>query len=57
MAKKRLEKAEKEVKEAQDAVYEAACSCCEGEEKENLLRAERDLEKAEAEVEDAEERE
>ena len=56
MARKKLEKVEKEVKEAQDAVYEAACSA-EGEEKESLMRAERDLEKAEAEIEEAEERE
>ena len=58
--KKKLDKigkAKKEIKEAQDAVFDAADSCgCEGcGEKDCLTRAARDLEKAEAEVEESEE--
>lgn len=53
MKRKQIQKAEKEIKEAQDAVFEAANSCdCNG--KDSLVRAARDLEKAEAEVEEAE---
>jgi len=53
----KVEKAKKEIKEAKDAVFEAAnscdCECCDS--KDCLTRAEMDLEKAEAEVEESEE--
>jgi len=54
MKKKQIERAKKEIKEAEDATFEAAKSCnCTG--KESLTKAVRDLEKAEAEVEEVEE--
>ncbi len=54
MKKGQIEKAKKEIKEAEDATFEAAKDCnCQS--KGSLTRAVRDLEKAEAEVEEADE--
>jgi hypothetical protein len=49
MDKKKIERAEKEIREAENAVLDAAESCS-GEEKEYLLRAARDIERAESEI-------
>lgn len=54
MKEKQIKKAKKEIKEAEDAVFEAANSCNDPG-KDSLVRAARDLEKAEAEVEEADE--
>ena len=50
----KIQKAKKEIKEAEDAVFDAAESY-DGSNEDSLIRAERDLEKAEAEIDDADE--
>ena len=53
MKREKIKKAEKEIKEAKNATFDAA-KACDDDGKPSLVRAVRDLEKAEAEVEEAE---
>jgi len=48
------QKARKEIREAEDAVFKAAKNCKKGKQ-DCFVKAERDLEKAEAELDDSEE--